>query len=129
MKRILSKINLDTFGIWISSACAVHCLLLPVLLPVLSILGLKFLANENIEKFIIFTSIAIATYSFVFSYVKNHGKIYPFFLIILAIIFFTSRENMGESYEPWVNLLAGGLIVIYHIVNIRLCKRCPKCKD
>jgi hypothetical protein len=48
--------TLDKVGIAVTSLCAIHCIMLPVLLPVLPLLGLTAVHNLALELFVFMLS-------------------------------------------------------------------------
>lgn len=124
-----STSKFDWLGIVLSTTCAVHCLIIPMLLPVLVTLKLGFLAEESFEYWswaITFgLCLLITVYQFAFKH--KHGSV--FIPLALAFGIVMNKEAFGESAEPYVALFAGILLVLTHILNLKMCKSCPKCKS
>jgi drug/metabolite transporter superfamily protein YnfA len=121
--------HLDVIGSVISTACALHCLLLPVLILVLPFVGLAFILDESFEMLLLIAAIAIAFSSFLWG-TKTHGEVYVFYFLAIALVcFFLSRLHSLEVYERF--LVAGGgiFLVIGHLINRKLCNTCPTCHD
>ncbi|SET88023.1 MerC domain-containing protein [Thalassotalea agarivorans] len=120
---------LDRIGITATSLCALHCILVPILLPVLPLLGLSFLADHTWEHiFLLLTAVlgAIALYS---GFKRYHRKLYPFYLLVLGIIIYWMKHDVPADYELVFIIIGAGLIVASHWINLRLCNQCKSCDD
>ena len=130
MKRENKNYNAvwDILGISASTLCAIHCLLLPLLIPVLAVFGLDLFHSHKFDVIVIFSAMTIAFYSLTHGYLKRHRKLYPFIFWGLSAAFFFNREIFGHEYEHLVAVGGSFFIVLTHFVNWRLCQSCPVCK-
>jgi len=120
---------LDRIGITATSLCALHCILLPVLLPILPLLGLNFLADHAWEHvFLLFTAVlgGVALYS---GYKRYHRKTYPFILLILGVSIYWIKHDYSETLEPYFIFSGAALIISAHFINLKLCNNYKKCND
>ena len=78
ISRIKAKNILDKLGIAISSICAVHCAVAPILITLAPLIGLGFIFEEKFETTIILVSLGLAFLSLVWGFYKDHKK----FLIV-----------------------------------------------
>lgn len=120
---------LDRLGITATSLCALHCILLPIILPALPLLGLGFLADHVWEHvFLVITAIlgSIAMFS---GFKHYHKKLYPFYLLILGVVIYWMKHDFAESVQPFIIVLGASLIVAAHIINLKLCNACKRCTD
>ena len=120
---------LDRIGITATSLCALHCILLPVLLPALPLLGLSFLADHAWEHtFLLITAIlgSVALFS---GFKKYHRRLYPFYLLFLGVGIYWIKHDFSEAIQPYFILVGATLIVAAHIINLKLCNSCKKCTD
>jgi len=69
--------KLDKLGIWVSSLCALHCLALPVLVPLLPLIGSSFFAQVWFERTILTFSLIVGAVALVSGAIRYHGKYYP----------------------------------------------------
>ena len=118
---------LDRIGITAASLCALHCILLPVLLPALPLLGLSFLASHEWEHtFLIITAImgSIALFS---GFKKYHKRIYPFYLLFLGVIIYWIKHDFPEDVQPYFIIIGAALIIAAHVINLKLCNSCKQC--
>lgn len=126
-KKFLS--SLDLLGSVISTACAIHCLLLPILILILPLLGLAFILEESFEFMLLVSALAIAFSSFLWGH-RSHGEIYVFYFLSAALGFFgLGRLESLELYERYFVAIGGILLVAGHIINRKLCNTCPTCHD
>lgn len=116
---------LDKTGIWLAIACAVHCLMVPVLLPTLSLVGLSFLGADMLERSILtvsaiigFVAIAIGT--------RHHRSVFPLLALISGVVLYFNKHVIGHHYgHGWEIpvVLAGALLLISaHVLNLYLCR-------
>jgi len=120
---------LDRIGITATSLCALHCILLPVLLPALPLLGLSFLADHSWEHvFLIFTAIlgSVALFS---GFKRYHRKLYPFYLLFLGVGIYWIKHDFSEDLEVYFIVIGASLIVAAHFINLKLCNSCKECAE
>ena len=84
--RVMTPIDenptkLDKLGIWVSSLCALHCLALPVLIPLLPLVGSSFFAQVWFERTILTFSLIVGAVALISGAVRYHGKYYPLILL------------------------------------------------
>lgn len=120
---------LDRIGIAATSLCALHCILLPILLPALPLLGLSFLADHTWEHFFLLATALLGTVALFSGFKRYHKRLYPFYLLYLGIYIYWIKHDFAEQYEPIFIICGAGLIVAAHFLNIRLCNSCKTCHD
>lgn len=118
---------LDKIGIAITSLCAVHCILLPALLPILPLIGVNFLATHEFEHSILLITIVLGSIALFSGFHRYHRKLYPFYAFTIGIFIYWNKDALGETYEPFVLIFGAIFIVLSHILNIRLCNACRGC--
>ena len=118
MQRIL-----DNFGLTISAACAIHCILLPILLILSPYIELTFITShgfhESLMYFILPTSIIAFTLG-----CKRHnddmvklGGICGIFVLLIAIVL----HDFSEALSIILTLFASSLLIFTHLRNRTLC--------
>ncbi|MER2494125.1 MerC domain-containing protein [Catenovulum sediminis] len=128
MQTNLNRNNwLDKFGVAATSLCAVHCIFLPVLLPLLPIMGLGFVGEEAFEHTVLLITMAIGFIAIFSGFHRYHRKLYPFYSLALGGVVYASKDLLGEAAHPYVIAIGASLIVLAHIMNIRLCRSCKSC--
>ena len=127
MKNVLN-INLDKVAIGFSAICALHCILLPVVLIFLPALSTTFLGSEDFHKALLYFVVPSSTIA-LFLGCKMHGKnhVYVYGAVgigALLIALFFGHDLFGESGEKLLTLLGAGIISLGHIKNQKLCAEC-----
>ncbi|MDN4502451.1 MerC domain-containing protein [Alteromonadaceae bacterium BrNp21-10] len=112
---------LDRFGIWISSLCAFHCLVLPVALPMLPLLGIGFFGESWFERTILSTSLLIGFWALFSGFYRYHRKIYPLYCLLIGGLIYWNKGMFGDAWEPITIAVGAMLIVFAHVSNLRLC--------
>ncbi len=118
---------LDRIGISAASLCALHCILLPVLLPALPLLGLSFLADHRWEHAFLILSAVIGCTALLSGFKQYHRKLYPIYLLLLGIAIYWQVHEFSEQVQPYIIVLGASLIAGAHFINIKLCNSCKKC--
>ena len=121
MSATASK-NLDKAGIWVTTLCAIHCLLLPVILPLLAMAGLAFIGEDLLENTILGFSVVIGLFSLI-SGARKHGKWHLLSLLLLGAFIYSQRDILGHWGEPVIILFGAGLIIYAHVSNLRLSRK------
>ncbi|OZB04116.1 MAG: MerC protein [Idiomarina sp. 34-48-12] len=115
----MTQRSLDKTGMWVTTLCALHCLLLPVILPMLSLIGLSFIGEELLERVILGTSIVLGLVALI-SGIRKHARFYPLVLLVAGGFIYWHKDSLGEMGEPIIILLGASLIIAAHWVNLRL---------
>lgn len=120
---------LDRIGIAATSLCALHCILLPVLLPALPLLGLTFLADHTWEHVFLIVTAVLGTIALFSGFKRYHKRLYPFYLLYLGVAIYWIKHDFSTEQQPYF-IIAGTLLIIgAHFVNMKLCNSCRQCKD
>lgn len=114
--------NLDKAGIWITTLCAIHCLLLPLILPLLAMTGLAFIGEDTLENSILGLSVVIGLWSLVGG-ARKHGQWHLLSLLLLGALIYSQRDVLGPWGEPVIILFGAGLIIYAHVSNLRLSRK------
>jgi hypothetical protein len=120
---------LDRIGITAASLCALHCILLPVLLPALPLLGLSFLADHAWEHVFLIATGILGTFALFSGFKKYHKRLYPFYLLFLGIAIYWIKHDFAENLQPYFIVIGASLIVAAHVINLKLCNSCKQCAD
>ncbi|BFT28978.1 hypothetical protein D210916BOD24_01540 [Alteromonas sp. D210916BOD_24] len=120
--------KLDRLGIWVSSLCALHCLALPVLVPLLPLIGSSFFAQVWFERTILTFSMLLGAVALLSGALRYHGKYYPLVLLFSGGAIYWNKDILGHHYEPFTIAFGALLIVAGHWVNMRLYRQCKCCK-
>ena len=120
---------LDKIGITATSLCALHCILLPILLPMLPLLGLSFLADHAWEHVFLLMTAALGTIALFSGFKRYHKRLYPFYLLYLGISLYCIKHDYSPEYEMYFIIVGASLIIAAHFINIKLCNNCKQCDD
>ncbi|RDV26673.1 MerC domain-containing protein [Alteromonas aestuariivivens] len=112
--------KLDRLGIWISGLCAVHCLALPVLIPLVPLVASSFFAQVWFERTILSISLMIGAVALLSGAVRYHGRYYPVVLLGTGGAIYWFKDIFGEAYEPLTIAIGAMLIVAGHWFNMKL---------
>ncbi|MDT0605161.1 MerC domain-containing protein [Thalassotalea castellviae] len=120
---------LDRIGITATSLCALHCILLPVILPALPLLGIGFLADHTWEHIFLIVTAILGSIAMFSGFKRYHKKLYPFYLLMLGVVVYWQKHDFSEAVQPFFIMIGATLIVAAHIINIKLCNSCKQCNE
>jgi hypothetical protein len=123
------NVFVDRVGIWMSSMCALHCLLLPILLPIAPLVASSVFAEVWFERMILTFSILVGFAALFVGFHKYHRQLYPLYSLALGGLIYWNKDMFGHEYEPFTIAIGAFLIIAAHVTNIRLCKSCKTCED
>ena len=120
---------LDRIGITATSLCALHCILLPVIIPALPLLGIGFLADHTWEHMFLLMTAVLGTIALFSGFKRYHKRLYPFYLLYLGVALYWIKHDFSEEVEIYFILGGASLIIAAHFINILLCNSCKQCDD
>jgi len=123
------RVNLDKIGVTLSVACAIHCLLMPVLVIVMSVGVVSWLVDEQTELIILGVAGVIAGLS-LWRGCRMHRRLSLWLIFIASAVLIVAGHLTGFSTPVSVHLhVAGGLCLAgTQLINLWLCKQCPACR-
>lgn len=122
-KKILSRqSSIDTVGILASSICAIHCLLLPMILSMSAFGGFVFLNNPVLENIFLATSAFVAIGSLLTSYIRHHRKFTAIGILLFGFLFIGLSRFVAGFNESLLTSSGAAMVALAHYVNFRLCK-------
>ena len=118
---------IDRVGSWLSLACVVHCLALPVAVGVFPLLGLQLLEDERIEIGFLVIGATFALIATLWG-LHRHGAVRMVAIFSAAIGVMLWGYLMGEETIEGRLVLAAGAFALFisHRLNRRLCESCPE---
>jgi uncharacterized membrane protein len=121
----------DKVSIGLSTLCAIHCLVLPLLLLMLPSLVGTQLASEAFHTWMLIAVIPTSLYALTMG-CKKHKRLQFLFigmsgLVLLSSPVFLGHEIVNEFSEKILTLLGAGLMVLAHWKNFSLCKKHQEC--
>lgn len=121
--------TLDKVGIAITSLCAIHCIMLPVLLPLLPLMGLSAVHNHAFERIILLITMVLGFVTLFAGFHRYHRKLYPFYSLFLGGFIYWQKDALGPEYEHFVLIVGASFVVLAHVLNLRLCNQCNGCES
>lgn len=120
--------HIDRVGAWASFACAIHCLLLPVLFALIPVLGLGWLDNPWIDRGFLVAAILLVLLAHPKGF-RQHCRWTPTLLAISGILgILVALIVCGDRPSHHYFFALGGILVaVSHILNQRLCRSCHTC--
>ena len=112
---------LDKVGIVMAILCALHCLLVPVVLPTLALVGLSFLGYEWFERLVLTIGLLIGVLA-IGSGIRHHGSPLPMIALILGGFLYFFKDILGHRMEPWLIVMGALLLITAHTLNLHLCR-------
>ncbi len=124
-----NTVGWDRAGIVVSTACAVHCAVLPFLAALLPVLGLHHFTEEWVEWLGIGVLAAIGVVGHASAYVRYHRHAGPAMIFVAGLtLIVVTRLTLGDTLMEPAALAVGGLMgAAAHWANIRLCRCCHAC--
>ncbi len=116
----------DKLSIGISSLCAAHCLVTPLLLAVFPLLQGSFLTQELFHQSLIIIIMPLSILAAVIGCRKHQNKavicLISTGLLSLLLAVFVMHDLLGEMGETLFTLIGAGLIAYGHFKNYQLCR-------
>ena len=109
----------DRVGIVVTAVCAVHCLTLPLLLPVLAATDLSILSHHDFEWAVLILTFVLAAVVLTHGYRHHHRRMLPLILAAIGAVICLLRHEVGTALEPLVLGLGAGLMVVAHGLNLK----------
>ncbi|XOV78107.1 MAG: MerC domain-containing protein [Aestuariibacter sp.] len=116
----------DKFAIGLSLMCAVHCLLVPILLVFLPSLAILQLDSEQFHLWLVVAVIPSSVFALTLG-CKQHKR-YQLLgmgaigLILLILALLLGEKRIGETGEKTLTVLGSACVAIGHWINYRLCR-------
>lgn len=120
----------DTIGIGLSLICVVHCIVTPVILSLLPVLG-QLISEDAFHTWMAPVFIVPAILALIPGTLKHKSKL-PIVLAVFGLIVFclsTFLHGMSESVELIASLVGSGMLIAAHKLNHTYCNSCVKCED
>ena len=116
----------DRIGATASLLCAVHCALLPFVLALLPLIGLRFLAGHTFERAFVACAAALASASIIAAYRRHRRPQALLFMVpgILLLLFGIVIDIDAHVLLHTVAVVCGGVLVASaHATNLILAHR------
>lgn len=118
---------MDRTAIALSTACAIHCLFLPVIVVILPALTATSLGNESFHRFLLWFVLPISGLALTQGCRRHQDRIVLAFGVLgLALLLATAiigHDVLGEEGERVATVLGATALAFGHIRNYRLCRQ------
>jgi hydrogenase/urease accessory protein HupE len=121
------KINWDGLGIATSLVCAIHCIVLPLVLTSLPLFGINIVHNRVFEWGMIALAFCIGVYALLHGYKTHHKNSLPVWLFSAGFILLATKQFFVDA-ESYFVVPAVILIISAHYYNYTLCRK-SKCES
>ena len=131
----------DRLGVSVSFVCGIHCLAMPILLPLIPLLAGSFWIGDAAESWVMTITILVAAPALFRGYLL-HRKFRVVFIFLLGLMFLLLKSDNcvnGENGHIHLNFdnfihyamaaFGGFSLAIGHWLNLKFCKSCPSCKE
>ena len=127
---------LDKAGMIASITCAIHCMIMPLVVTLLPIFGLSLFATEEFEWILLMVSAMLGVTSLCFGF-KKHKSFRAFSFLGIGLTFLVigrlAHEHVSHfrvfTFDIYLLFLVAGaiLVALSHWLNNKLCKSCLPC--
>ena len=109
----------DNFGLTVSAACAIHCILLPVLLILSPYIELTFFTSHEFHETLMYFILPTSLIAFTMGCKRHNddivklGGICGIFILLLAI----ALHEFSEIVSVIMTLFASSVLIFTHLRN------------
>jgi hypothetical protein len=130
MPAVSPRLNAwDRAGVLVSSACALHCTVLPLAVAAMPLLGAGGLLDERVEWAFIVSTALVGTMAHVTAYLRDHRHVAPGLIFAAGFSLVPCARLLLEDHRlgPYAVGLGGILAAASHFANRQLCRCCDDC--
>jgi hypothetical protein len=118
----------DRIGIFLSALCVVHCLLTPVVILFLPMMGRYYLAHPLVHYGLALLVFPVGAYAFINGYLAHRRPLVLSVgflgMLVVSITPIAVHIFAMQFSEAWAMILGGSMLVWAHWQNRRFCKSC-----
>ncbi len=122
-----NSVNFDKTAIGLSLACAVHCLLLPVILTIMPALATNAFGSEHFHQWMLIAVLPTSLMALTIGCRKHRQPLVLILgllgLAVLTLTTFFAHDLIGEAGERVASLIGVTIIAASHWRNHTLCQR------
>jgi MerC mercury resistance protein len=116
----------DKAAISLSFLCAIHCLVVPVLVVYLPTVVISSLTDETLHLWLLVVVMPVSAFAMVLG-CQHHQRYRLVFIVglglsVLSGSAFFGHAWLGESGERLLSLIGAGIIAMGHFWNFKLCQ-------
>jgi hypothetical protein len=119
---MIQKLNWDALGIATSVLCAIHCVVLPLAVASLPVLGINIVHNAFFEFGMIGLAFVIGVYALRHGFRRHHRRPEPLLLFSGGVGFLLAKQ-VWHQYELLLLPFAVVLIIWAHVLNFRFSRQ------
>ena len=116
----------DTIGITVSGTCAIHCLMAPVTVIILPLLGLTVVDEHILHEILLYLILPSALIAITMG-CRKHKDYSVAALAIIGISLLVYTVVLHDIYDPQLitvmTFIGSTLLVISHVRNYMLCRK------
>ncbi|MDG1952737.1 MAG: MerC domain-containing protein [Gammaproteobacteria bacterium] len=130
MREIITLV--DKVAVGLSFLCVAHCLLLPVAVLVLPVIGATLFEGEKFHFWLLFLVVPASFFSLGLG-CRKHGRMNILWLGLLGVftlsfVVMLGEDLLGETLEKLSTMLGAIIVAVAHFRNSRACRNFPSCK-
>ena len=124
---------MDKFAISVSTLCALHCAITPIIVIMVPVLSSTFVMDEAFHQLLvalIIPSSLVALFIGCRKHQDQHVKVIGIIgLISLTLVALVGHDLLGETGEKIATVFSSLILIWAHIRNYRLCRetKCQEC--
>ncbi|WP_177230599.1 MerC domain-containing protein [Chitinophaga sp. CF118] len=123
-----TNINWDAIGIGASLACAIHCVLLPVIFTTVTLFGIEILENPYLEGLTLLVSMSVGGWAIWRGYKKLHHKKNLVVYFFMGLVMMMAGNFVSfKPLEMGLKIVGAVFIITAHVKNWKACKHCEVC--
>lgn len=127
LKQAKQLIPMEKLGLFLSFACAIHCLAMPFIVFFAPYILGSFAFSAKIEWLLVVSSFGLAAYILILDFQKHH-RLKPLYFLGLALLFKLLEVFIGNPTYNWVfGVLLGCSVAYAYWVNYQHKSACT-CK-
>lgn len=119
---------LDRIGVTVSSCCAIHCLLMPLVFLLLPLGEWEEILGEGVEAWVLVAALFVAGVSLTWG-CAVHRRFLAWCVFAAAVgLIIAGRFLASEAWELLFGVAGALMLALSHWVNHRLYRACPECQ-
>lgn len=119
--------SLDRIGMAISTCCALHCLLMPLVFMLLPLGPWEAILGEGVESWVLLAALFVAMVSMTWG-CALHRRFLAWGVLAVGLgLIVTARYVVSENWELPLGIAGAFMLALSHWVNHRLTRSCAEC--
>jgi hypothetical protein len=128
LDSVSDYVNWDRVGIFLSSLCALHCILTPFVILSIPMMARYYLANPYFHLAMAILILPVGSWAFILGFRHHHNKRVLFLgipgLLIISIAPMLIHQFNFRLNEIALMVTGSGLLITAHWINKRSCAHC-----